>query len=347
MTDRQRLNYIDICKAFGIILVVLGHTYGIPKNVYNVIYSFHMPLFFILSGFVHNKNKNVEIGFKSFAIKKAKQYLIPYFVFCITNFVIQILWRLFITKQGIDSDYFLVKTKGILFCYSNIENMPNCSPVWFLMCLFIASLIFWWILRIRLRYSWLIIALLLAIYYVLVPLSQNIDSFPYKFPTFFVAAFFMYVGFSLKVLIEMKQSLFRNKAVTIICVVLIMTVSIIACVLTNNTVGMNENCYSNHFLFLIFSTLMSISFIIFFKSATIFEYRFFTWLGKNTIYIIGFNYVCRDLATEIYYWIPVVNSHSMHWLTSFVLTLFMCFACILVCGKTKKIYNDMIEKGHR
>ena len=141
------MNYIDVCKALGIILVVLGHTYTIPDELYIIIYSFHMPLFFIIAGFVYNRANN-KLAFHLYLMKKMKQYLFPYFVFSIINLFIEVLWRLLITKQNVDFDYFFIKLRGIFFCYSDIENMPNCSPIWFLMCLFVASILFWLIMKL-------------------------------------------------------------------------------------------------------------------------------------------------------------------------------------------------------
>lgn len=53
----QRLISIDIAKAICIILVVIGHY--IPENspnwyvtIHDVIYSFHMPLFIFISGWL-------------------------------------------------------------------------------------------------------------------------------------------------------------------------------------------------------------------------------------------------------------------------------------------------------
>ena len=43
----MRSNFIDIVKGIGIFLVVLGHQNTILTQE---IYSFHMPLFFFLSG---------------------------------------------------------------------------------------------------------------------------------------------------------------------------------------------------------------------------------------------------------------------------------------------------------
>ena len=69
MTERKlqfwqasRLSWIDVLKGIGIILVVLGHIY-LDDVVYNWLYSFHMPLFFIAAGMVY-KEKSVLIDIK-------------------------------------------------------------------------------------------------------------------------------------------------------------------------------------------------------------------------------------------------------------------------------------------
>ena len=51
--EYKRLKWLDIAKGLGIILMVLGHT-SIPKFASDFIWSFHMPLFFIASGFTTN-----------------------------------------------------------------------------------------------------------------------------------------------------------------------------------------------------------------------------------------------------------------------------------------------------
>ncbi|MEZ9921131.1 acyltransferase family protein [Vibrio breoganii] len=49
-------NIISKAKGIGIILVIFGHM-NIPHSLAIVIYSFHMPLFFYLSGLVFNNRK--------------------------------------------------------------------------------------------------------------------------------------------------------------------------------------------------------------------------------------------------------------------------------------------------
>ena len=41
---------VDTLKGIGIILMIVAHTYGPNNIIWDLIFSFHMPLFFIVSG---------------------------------------------------------------------------------------------------------------------------------------------------------------------------------------------------------------------------------------------------------------------------------------------------------
>lgn len=125
----KRIESIDVCKAIGIILVVLGHTNNIPYNLYIAIFSFHMPFFFILSGYVYSREKNEAISFGKYAAKKFRQYMVPYFVFGFIDFAVDIVWRLTLSKQVVDWEYVLRSLRGILLCDLNLPLM--CGPIWF------------------------------------------------------------------------------------------------------------------------------------------------------------------------------------------------------------------------
>ena len=49
MSSGKRYFFADLAKVIGAFLVILGHTY-IHGNVRNLIYAFHMPLFFFIGG---------------------------------------------------------------------------------------------------------------------------------------------------------------------------------------------------------------------------------------------------------------------------------------------------------
>lgn len=76
-----RVNYIDFAKAFGIILVVVGHIVDTDTATKIWVYAFHMPLFFLLSGMTMKRKTpsgRKEAG--SFVLGKIKALVIPYFI---------------------------------------------------------------------------------------------------------------------------------------------------------------------------------------------------------------------------------------------------------------------------
>lgn len=71
----MRLRYLDIAKGIGIICVIIGHTVEHGSFLFNVIFSFHMPLFFIVSGILFRKNEKSQ-----FVKKKFRSLIVPYAV---------------------------------------------------------------------------------------------------------------------------------------------------------------------------------------------------------------------------------------------------------------------------
>ncbi|MCC3671316.1 acyltransferase family protein [Terrisporobacter mayombei] len=50
MNNKNRLYYLDNTRGFALLGVVIGHIYESNNAFINWIYSFHVPLFFIISG---------------------------------------------------------------------------------------------------------------------------------------------------------------------------------------------------------------------------------------------------------------------------------------------------------
>lgn len=77
--ENKRIEWIDVLKGIGIILVVLGHSFWGGRNV---IYLFHMPLFFLVSGYWVKENQPLDMHF---FLKKCKTLLIPYCFFSVVS----------------------------------------------------------------------------------------------------------------------------------------------------------------------------------------------------------------------------------------------------------------------
>lgn len=74
--QNSKNNYISTAKAIGIILMVVGHS-QCPTILHNIIYMFHMPLFFFCSGYFFHKSTNKK-ALSSFFLKKIKGLYLPY-----------------------------------------------------------------------------------------------------------------------------------------------------------------------------------------------------------------------------------------------------------------------------
>ena len=66
----KRIEYLDYVKGFGILLVILGHVYTGDNYIKIWLCSFHMPLFFIISGCLLKYNDCRNISLKEFIRKR-------------------------------------------------------------------------------------------------------------------------------------------------------------------------------------------------------------------------------------------------------------------------------------
>lgn len=73
---KQRLAEFDIAKGIAIICVILGHLH--IWNIVRVVFTFHMPIFFLISGYFLSTCNNLM----DYIQLKGKQLLIPYYVTC-------------------------------------------------------------------------------------------------------------------------------------------------------------------------------------------------------------------------------------------------------------------------
>ena len=117
-------------KGIGIMLMIIGH---LTPYATNIIFSFHMPLFFIVSGYFY---KQTDI--KSGLINDAKRLIIPYIV--TSSIVITYYLILSIATSTDWVTKWIIATlfgAGVPSSASSIlPNMPMIGAIWFLLALF-------------------------------------------------------------------------------------------------------------------------------------------------------------------------------------------------------------------
>lgn len=124
----QRIDYIDSIKGFAILLVVMGHTFHDFKNInlafIDLIYAFHMPLFFIISGYLGYK-KDYTLEKKYLYIKnKAVTLIIPFIFFgTIYSYIYNYEWFLLFTSSEKLGYWFTFSLFLIFTLYYGIESI--------------------------------------------------------------------------------------------------------------------------------------------------------------------------------------------------------------------------------
>lgn len=141
----ERINWIDMAKGGGIILVVIGHCLNPNSFLNSVIFSFHMPLFFIISGYLFKDNVNTS----RFLYKKSIRLLLPYFF----TFIIYLFADIIIDSNGTAWQIYLRNLSksyalGNGLVYSWTDTQPV-GPLWFIVCLFCAEIVFLCILNLN------------------------------------------------------------------------------------------------------------------------------------------------------------------------------------------------------
>ena len=145
---KGRLHYFDTAKGIGIFLVLLGHLQGnwffslspyiLPLCTW--IFSFHIPLFFLISGMLIRYKDDPAKDLKTLFLKRFKGIMIPYFWFSFF-YLLVVLYSLltgFIKPQS-----FFIQVWYVL-------GMYGMNVLWFLPALFFGEMLF---LLLRSRFS--------------------------------------------------------------------------------------------------------------------------------------------------------------------------------------------------
>jgi acyltransferase len=147
----MRLVWIDALKGFGIALVVFAH-YRLPEALDTYIFSFHMPLFFFISGCLFNFVKYTESA-TNFVKGRFRSLIIPYFAFavltCLFYYLIDEIYSPGVTSIKFFEADILYRIYSIL--YAQTSMIAYNGPLWFLICLFVTELLFYWLAK---RYYW-------------------------------------------------------------------------------------------------------------------------------------------------------------------------------------------------
>lgn len=147
--EKQRILWMDIAKAFGILVVLIVHS-GIslgPVTFFGGM--FYMPVFFVLAGMTFTWRKEETFG--AFVKKKARRLLVPYFGYNLFLFLFFFVKDSMLTGNVASESFFpllgILYSRNSLFGRGAAENVYFMqilnAPTWFLTGLFVSLVVFW------------------------------------------------------------------------------------------------------------------------------------------------------------------------------------------------------------
>lgn len=139
LQTKTRIVWIDIAKAITIFLVVFGHTLrgGMAQQI---VYSFHVATFFLLSGMTC-KADNMKARMKNDVLR----ILVPYYTFGILSILIFMVLGKFAANQldmGVNTSLGS-NLLQLLYASAKGGQIKFNMPLWFLPCLFATKMLYY------------------------------------------------------------------------------------------------------------------------------------------------------------------------------------------------------------
>lgn len=274
----KRIVHIDQAKAVGILLVIVGHCYwkGEVPYLNSFIYSFHMPLFFIIAGmFVRPMKLSASIR------KYAAAYLNPYWKVNALCFVLLAVYGLCNGTVGETLRSFMIRVLFASGSASGTEmfaQLPIVGAFWFLVALFWGGMVTSYVLYRYDRSQQVLIALSL---FALSYLSIRYIRMPFSLQAGMSSVIFMLAGQHLSPYLQ-KGMVSMNRDIFLLVLLMVTTW---AYSIMRGGVSLSHCIYYNGLVDAISALFGSILFVEVVKRVV--PSRYFAWTGTHTLEILS------------------------------------------------------------
>lgn len=337
----QRIKYIDILRAIAIFLIVFGHAIVHSLNshiIFNIVYSFHVPLFFMISGFTFN---NTGKEFKKFFKNKFFRIVVPYFIWALLFLIPYYLFGRDVKENLGNTGSFdlLENIYNVFYGVGAFSRLKQNTPLWFLPALFTMEIIFYIIFKIKdkIKYKYRDV-LILIILFTLSCISYKFNTliFPFGINTLLNLGFFFYFGYIIRNY-SLIEKIYHKK----ICLIFLSIIGILAGVLNDN-VSCVDYFYGNILLFYISS--ISLSLVIFSIARRISKSDILEYIGKNTMGILIFH---KLIIVVFQNKIPIISKYliNSNWLVEMVISVIISVITIIICLGIDKVIKKLKLKA--
>ncbi|MBQ9765026.1 MAG: acyltransferase family protein [Lachnospiraceae bacterium] len=304
-----RKEYIDTARGIGLILLVLGHILTPYTYLYNWIYSFHMPLFFFLSGMVANEKRLNH--FPSYLKKKASARLIPYFVIVLLAVIICFVIPSY--RNDLFANVTLTKELSDIFWYCR-PTWLYVGQVWFLVALFWSEIYFYGWHKLVGKRNFILQILVALIFVVLSrhiwkldPYVPFIQKIPFLLDVACMGSFCYILGFMVT-----KYRLIErlNKWVSLLLIPVLFAINIYFGTYSNGYVNMVDLVFVNALRYVpaMIAGVLSILLVARFLE----KIPCLKWMGKYSLPLFASHTFLIYLVREVVYWITGTHYTMMY-----------------------------------
>ncbi|WP_410508602.1 acyltransferase family protein [Methanosarcina hadiensis] len=349
----MRLHWIDALKGIGIMLVVFAH-HSLPAALDTYIFSFHMPLFFFISGFLFDFGKYAGSA-ANFIKGRFRSLIVPYFAFaaltCLFYFLLDTGFQPGVPNIKFFEHIILLENSilhGIYHIFYALGPMISYNPpLWFLTCLFVTELLFYGLAK---KYYgepkklvlWITAAGVIGyLYSVYVPFR-----IPWNVDVALAAIVFYGAGNLFKILTEPETELKADprlksdseiterfskveKYLPVFAILLsFLYLGYLLKFPVDDKVNMNVLKYGSFFSFYILAFSGIFTFVYLFKkigSSKVFEYY-----GRNSLIVLALHFPLKDVLTKLAALSFGGEFESFYYNTAFALSLTIINLLLLV-----------------
>ncbi|MCR4674958.1 MAG: acyltransferase family protein [Lachnospiraceae bacterium] len=320
---RGRIAWVDTAKGIGILLVFMGHL--VEESWPGMwAYSFHLPLFFFLSGFLFS----TKVSFKEFVSKKAKSILLPYITMGLVICFFDALWKHSLSTLSVKPAFLPQFIKNLF--YFVIQN--RFATLWYLAVLFWINLMMYLIVKI-IKKTWLglfvVVVLLLfgSSYY-----SRGGVSLPWNVDTVLMALPFFYAGYLFQIYPVLQKPFVSKKIKDLVLAVMLYFISVELLRYNEEKTGFGLEMYNNEYGVLPVTYLCAFAGILLtIIVSNHISLRGLTYIGKNSlVFFLLHQAVVYPLLDALYLKLGYGSLYTSTWRFIWVVTTKILITCVLM-----------------
>ena len=325
--NKKKYIYIDVAKGIGMFFVIWGHII-LHGPIYNFIYSFHMPLFFFLSGLLFTASKYKTI--REFVKRRIKTLIIPYLIF---SFITYFYWVLVERSISGNEEPIWKPLIEIFISQGSSGYMIHNIPMWFVLCLFLVEILYYFLYKVS-RDNKIKLYVIVAILTTLGYLMTMKNSF-FDFSTLFWSADIALVAlpfYTIGNLISEKNGkekieelVEKNKKISFLTFAILIIILSITCNI-NGPISMGNAQLGNIIGFYINAFIGIIAILI--ASVITKKSKLLQFLGHNSFFIMATHFPIRKPIIIMIAMLFATSSNTIY--NSPILSLLVAILTLIV-----------------